>query len=404
MQEKKKVPIGGIVAVICFMVLVFVPQYSQFQLSPLAHLIMPAYDLDQTQFSMLFSAAMIMGIIFSLIAGILCDKFGIKRMVGLAGILSATALIFRIFAPDFPTLFVCMVCAGFAVTFLNANVAKIMGSWFTPDKVGIAVGVATSGATLAMAVAMATSAYFPSLNAIFVFTAVLAVIAAIVWWVFFKEGPLGMGGAGEDEAQVPTPPLSECLKVAGKSRNVWLIGLILAASMAATMCITTYMPQILASRGFDPTSAGSMTAIITYGNLAGAILAPIMRQYLGGFRPICIVLTLISAVLTAVAWMLPEGPAMVIGFFVLGFGLNGFMAIILSLPVLLPEIGPVYAGTAGGLAATVQLMGAVIIPTYILTPLCGDNFFLFYIIAGLICVGATVCVIALPELFEKKAK
>ena len=47
----------------------------------------------------------------------------------------------------------------------------------------------------------------------------------------------------------------------------------------------------------------------------------------------------------------------------------------MSLPVMFPEIGPKYAGTAGGLAVTLELLGAVIIPTYIIVPLGGGNVF-----------------------------
>ncbi len=403
-MDEKKVPLGGIIAVACFMLGVFVPTYAQFQLSPLAHLVMPQFHLDQTQFSMLFSAAMIMGIIFSLIAGILCDKFGIKRSVGVATILTSLALIARVFAPDFGILFGCMVGTGFAATFLNANVAKIMGAWFTPDKVGIAVGIATSGATLAMAIGMGTSALFPSLNAIFIFTAGLSVVAALAWFIFYKERPDSKESKGAAQAEIQTPPLSECLKVVAKSKNVWLIGIILGMAMAATMCVTTFLPQILAGRGYDSASAGAMSSIVTYGSLAGAILAPIIRVRFGAFKPVAIVFAVAAAVLTATAWMLPDGPLMAIGFFLTGFTQNGLLAIVLSLPVLLPEIGPVYAGTAGGLAATMQLTGAVVLPTYILTPLFGNNFFVFYLVAGAFCIIAAVCAFALPELFGKDAK
>jgi NNP family nitrate/nitrite transporter-like MFS transporter len=366
---------------------------------------MPAYDLDAAQFSMLFSAAMIPGILLSLVAGLLCDRFGAKRVVGIAGILSVAALIARIFAPDFATLFACMAIAGVLATFLNTNIAKIMGSWFPPEKVGLAVGIGLSGATLSMAVGLGTSALFPSLQAIFVFTAVVAVVALIAWWLFFKDGPRitqAISSTETDGTPATQPSLSECLKVVLKSRNVWLIGIALGMDMAATMCILTFLPQVLQStRGFDPTAAGALSSVVTFGNLAGSIFAPMINTRVGRFKPVTIVFAILAAAGTAFAWQLPDGPLMLVCFFLTGFTLGGLLALLVSAIVLLPEIGPVYAGTAGGVGATLQLFGAVVIPSYILAPILGTNYSMLYGIAGILCLVIAACVFVVPEVLKR---
>ena len=202
MSNMSKKPTGtwAIVALACTFFMLFVPNYAQYQLSPIAHWIMPAYELDSAQFSMLFSAAMIPGILLSLVAGLMCDRFGVKRVVAIAGAISVAALIARIFAPNFGALFVCMALAGVIATFVNANTAKIMGSWFPPEKVGIAVGIGLAGSTLAMLVGLGTSALFPSLQAIFVFTAVLAIVALAAWWLLFKDGPRSAQASPQQKA------------------------------------------------------------------------------------------------------------------------------------------------------------------------------------------------------------
>ena len=477
------------IVILACTVLMFVPNYAQYQLSPLAHLVMPAYNLDSTQFSMLFSAAMIAGILLSLVAGLLCDRFGVKRIVGIAAIVSVAALIARIFAPDFGTLFACMALTGVVATFLNANLAKIMGSWFPPEKVGFAVGIGLAGATLSMAVGLGTSALFPSLRAIFVFTAIIAVIALAAWWLLFKDSPNQMqaeppaeaifqdghaasqpetnntgniatspaaiqpeaGQAGSHPAlktsfQPETehsdgslasssfrqpeiehagnspmskaslqpepnhsanaqPTLSDCLKVVLKSRNVWLIGIALGMDMAATMCIVTFLPQVLqTTRGFDPTAAGALSSVVTFGNLAGSIFAPLILARVGRFKLVAIALAVIAAAGTAFAWQLPEGPIMLVSFFLTGFTLSGLLTVMVSAIVLLPEIGPIYAGTAGGIGSTLQLFGAVVIPSYILMPILGENWPVFYGIGGILCLIAAVCALALPEILKRDSR
>lgn len=365
---------------------------------------MPAYELDSAQFSMLFSAAMISGIPLSLVAGLLCDHFGMKVVVGLAGLVSVAALIGRIFAPDFITLFVCMALTGIVATFLNTNIAKIMGSWFPPEQVGLAVGVGLAGATLAMAVGLGTSALFPSLQAVFIFTATLAVIALAAWWLLFKDGPRSSKAASETDTTTQ-PSLSECLKVVLKSRNVWIIGATLGLDMAATMCILAFLPQVLQSmRGFDPTVAGALSSMVTFGNLAGSILTPLITTRSGCFRPVAIVFAIVAAAGTAFAWQLPEGLVMMVCFFLTGFSLSGLLTILVSAIVLLPEIGPVYAGTAGGIGATLQLFGAVAIPSYILTPILGANYPALFGVGGILCLVAAVCILALSEVLQRDLK
>lgn len=405
-MDKKSTKNMAIVALACTFFLLFVPNYAQYQLSPIAHWIMPTYNLDSAQFSMLFSAAMIPGILLSLVAGLLADRFGVKRVVSIAAAISVAALIARIFAPSFGALFICMVLAGVVATFLNANTAKIMGSWFPPDKVGVAVGIALAGSTSSMLVGLGTSALFPSLQVIFMFTAALGVVALAAWLLFFKDGPQNAktqdAGQQTDTALVAQPTLSECLKVVLKNRNVWFVGAALGFDLAATMCILTFLPQALqATRGFDPAAAGALSSVVTLGNLIGSIVAPMIYTRIGHFKPVAVVFAIIAAAGTAFAWQMPDGPLMMASLFLTGFTLSGLMTMFVSSIVLLPGIGPVYAGTAGGVCATMQLFGAVVIPSYILAPILGTNYSMLYIIAGILCLLIVVCTFVLPEVAKR---
>jgi hypothetical protein len=66
-MNKKPSNRRALVASACTVLLLFVPNCAQYQPSPLAHLVMPAFELDSAQFSMLFSAAMTPGILLSMV-------------------------------------------------------------------------------------------------------------------------------------------------------------------------------------------------------------------------------------------------------------------------------------------------------------------------------------------------
>lgn len=66
------------------------------------------------------------------------------------------------------------------------------------------------------------------------------------------------------------------------------------------------------------------------------------------------------------------------------------------------EIGPVYTGTAGDVAFTLQLVGGVVVPSYITMPIIGENWTLFFIVAGIPCIGLAACVVLLPEVLKQQ--
>ena len=392
----------GVAIVICVMLVLFSPNYAQFQLSPLASQVMETYNLDPTQFSSLFSAAMIPGILLSLVAGLLCDRFGAKRTIALGTAITLLGLVIRVFAPDYSMLFAGMILAGVAATFINANLAKIMGQWFKPEHMGIALGIAMAASTGAQAVGMGTSALFPNTNVLFVFTATLAAVSLLIWLVFFKEKPAktaSVAGAS-DFAQ---PSLGECLKAVISSKNIWFLGTALGLCLAIAMCVASFTPLVLQTqRGMDPVASGAISTVLTIGNLSGTIIMPMINARVGHLKPVVITFAFIAAAGAAFSWQMPEGFPMASFLFMTGFALSGIIVSLMSVPFLLPEIGPVYAGTAGGVASTLQLVGGVVIPSYIMMPIIGENWILFFIVAGILCIGLAACVMLLPEVLKQQ--
>ena len=74
-HKKNSSNYGYMIAAIIFLISA-VGSYPQYQLSPLAYLIMPELELSLAQFSAVFSSPMIPGILLSLIAGILKTLYG----------------------------------------------------------------------------------------------------------------------------------------------------------------------------------------------------------------------------------------------------------------------------------------------------------------------------------------
>ena len=386
---------GRVVAVILFLGL-FCGNYFQYQLSPLAPQLMQELQMTPVQFSSIFSAPMLSAIFFGIIAGILSDRFGVKKICAIGLVIMAAGLWIRPFAESYLVMYAAMVLAGFGITFLNINMSKIIGGWFSPEKIGPLMGITMVGCTLGMTFGTATTAFFPSTKSAFIVSAVFETVVLVLWVLFMKDGDKGHSDlAGENGSA------KEAFLKSIKSKNVWLVGICLMCIMGCNVCLTSFLPTAMESRGISIQTAGMLTAALTVGNMAGSLAGTVLIAKVGRMKPCLLIFSLIVTVCSAIAWLLhPAGIIITLG--ATGFCFGAMMPTFMSFPALLPEIGPRYAGTATGIIATLELIGAVVIPTYIITPVAGTNFKLYFFMAGATRIICAFVILLLPELLKKE--
>jgi NNP family nitrate/nitrite transporter-like MFS transporter len=85
-----------------------------------------------------------------------------------------------------------------------------------------------------------------------------------------------------------------------------------------------------------------------------------------------------------------------------GFLAGSPMPILFTLPIRLKEIGPVYAGSAGGIVGTVQMAGGFVLPTFVIANIAGNNFHLLFNLGCLLFIMIAVVTLFLPELGWRK--
>lgn len=392
--QAQKSPYRWVVLSVMFFT-VFVGCYAQYQIPPLAYKLIPALNLSPSQYASILTAPMIPPIFLSIFAGSLADRFGVKKVVSFSLIFVIIGAMFRFMATNYWQMLVLMMMAGLSCAFLNANVSKLLGAWFPPEEVSKAMGIYLVGATAAMFVGTATTAMFPTINSAFITAGVLAVINAFLWLILVKDKP-------EGAPDVPSMPVTKYLGVAAKSKNIWLVAFIMMFSMGALIAFSGFLPNALTEvRGIDPVQAGLFASIGTLGGLLGSLFGPVIADRIGYMKPFLVVAAVVGAILTYYAWQSPIGVIMIALFLLQGFAGGAGGPLYMSFPVLLPEIGPVYAGSAGGIIGTLQVVGAVCIPTFIITPIAGDNFYLLFLLSALCFAAVALIALFLPELGRK---
>ena len=371
----KPAMVSFVVLCICYMV----PNYAQYQVSPMGTQIIAQYGLELSQLSSLFTAPMIPAIFFSLIGGLLIDQFGFKGVIGVGMALTAAGCVWRLFCGSYLPLFLATLLTGFSACFINAGGGKIIGSLFGASAVPAKMGILMAASTAGMTIANLTTAYFPTIDAAFTVSAVFAVVCAVLWFLFVRAPK-----QQETAAEVPEagPGMGECLKVAMKSGSVWIVAFALFFIMAANVVIGSFLPTALSTRGVSETTAGTIAAVYTAGNFLGCVVAPAALKVLKSQKKVLLLFAILAAAGVAFAWQIPSIALLAIAMLLTGTFLGGLIPVLMGLPVQFAAIGPVYAGTAGGVIGTVQLLGAVLVPSYVLAPIAGDSFVVLYLLGG----------------------
>ena len=392
--------IHGVVILLMLFLGIALPDFGQFQVSSLADKLRAAMDLSQSQYSTIATAPLLAGIIFGFLSGVLMDRFGIK-VVTASIVLTTVGLVMRVPMGSFLTQYIAGILIGTAATFINTTAPKIIGQWFPREKTTQFMGMVLAVANLSMALGIGTAALFSSVTAAFRFSAVLAVVVLAVWCLFITEKKGQGDGTGE------TVPVSESIKAVVKHRGVWLVSLFCLGSVAAIGSVSVFMPQALISRGMTAVQAGWYSMAVTLGNCVTNFVSPaIIRRFGTSKKRLTVMVCIYSlgeVLFIAFGWRAP-GVLLPVCLFLSGFCAMGFLAFYQTIPLSLKGIGQRYSGTATGLIITVQLAASVVLPSYVIAPIAGDDYRLIFLMLGAIPLLPAVLSPFLPvkDMFEKK--
>lgn len=366
-----------------------------FQIGGLAGLLIEQVGLDGSQIAMVLSVPMLASAIFGIPVGALADRFGVKQVVVAGLVVSTIGAVARISADNFWMLFLWMFLLGVGMACTNSNAAKLAGAWFPPERIGFAMGVFVAASGCGSTIALATTPLFGSIQGAFTFSAVGIGVLLVLWLTVVRNKPA-------DAPEMPVMPMGKSFAVAARNKYIWIGGVALFFMMGTYVTHAGFLSNgLVVGKGADPVSAGLVASCVTFSFIFGGIIGPILAQRVGRIKPFLGPTGVICAVVSYLSWMVAFGPLTWVFLILTGLFLGMSVPIIMSLPMSLPDIGPAYAGSAGGILSTWQMAGSFFLSSYVITPLAGDSMdVLFLIISiGYLVYGAVM--FFLPELGAK---
>lgn len=349
------------------------PSFAQYQISGFGKEAVSAAlgaEMNDRSFSTLNMVCFLPGALLSLISGLLVDRLGPRRVVVTGVILACLGVVARAIWPSYLTVLLSMFLIGVCTTFFNTNAPKILGSWFEPAKASLLLGVFLAFTNMSMAIGTGLTAVFPTVESAFTAAAVVAVVVAVLMTLLMRDRPRD---PAEDAAEGGGASVRECLRVCVKSRGLWLAALCMLCMTTAAVGPIQFLPTALQARGLEPGTASLCGMCLTLGSTLGCLLVPAVSRLLWRPKLSMAVMGALAAVATAFSWRVESVPLLAAALFMTGLLTTGISPLVASLPLRMAEIGPRYAGTAGGFVATIQLLGNMVLPTYVVTAIAGEG-------------------------------
>jgi len=230
-------------------------------------------DLQIGYFAMSFMAAFIP---LSIPVSWAIDTYGFRISVSIGAVLMGIFGLLRGFAgADYSLVLWSTIGIAIAQPFLLNAWTKVPANWFAVEERATAVGLVTLANLIGTAIGMVLTPVLtdggmsiPNVQLLF---GAIAAFSAVLFVIFARETP-------------PTPPcppgqevralMLDGLKHALTVKPFWLYLAVSFIGLGIFNGITTWVENIIRPRGFSPTDAGTLGALMLVGGLIGAVAIP----------------------------------------------------------------------------------------------------------------------------------
>lgn len=318
------------------------------------------------------------------LGGAAVDRWGPRRVAGLAMLVGALACAARAFATDAVELGLAMLAFGLHIGFVAPAIPKALVAHVAPARVARANGGALLAYTLGTALTVLTARtvlapVFGGWRGATGMAAVAMAITGLAWLLLVRDRTSHARHAG----------LGEVLRL-GRDRQLLRVAAVQFLLFGGYLALLGLLPRALTEAGLAPGHVGLAVAswLVAAGvaNFAG----PWLSDRIGRRRPVLLGGATICGVALAALVLLPASfftPVLLVA----ALGGGAVAPLLLSMPLEMPGIGPARAGAALGLLMLVGQAGGFLLPA-----LAGSAVELGGFPAGLALLAAAHAAILIP--------
>ena len=243
--------------------------------APITGLAAAFYGVTDLKIGLLAMVYMLAFIPLSIPVSWAIDTYGFRLTVSIGAVLMGIFGLLRGFAgADYAMVLISTIGIAIAQPFLLNAWTKVPAQWFSIEERATAVGMVTLSNLVGTALGMVLPPILiekmsiPQSQLIY---GSVAAISALLFLIFAREKP----------ATPPCPQGMEVralmldgLKHALKVKEFWIYLVVSFIGMGIFNGVTTWVENIIRPRGFTPSDAGTLGALMLAGGVVGAVLVP----------------------------------------------------------------------------------------------------------------------------------
>lgn len=288
------------------------------------------YQVSDLSIGLLSMSFMIVYIVVSIPASWIIDTYGLRVAVGIgAGLMAVFGLLRGFWAGNYTLVLIAQIGIAIGQPFILNSITTVAARWFPIRERATASGLGSLAMYLGIFLGLIVTPFLRlqfGMAAMLVIYGVLAVAAAVVFFIFARERP----------ATPPCPPEMEVrslvfdgFKQMFRQKNFILLLVIFFIGLGTFNAVTTWIEDILRPNGFTSTQAGVIGGLMIVGGILGALVIPTLSDRMQKRIPF-IILALVGATLGlagvtyATSYWLLSLSSFVMGFFLLSAGPIGF--------------------------------------------------------------------------------
>ena len=357
---------------------------------------MEMYGISQAGITTLSSITSVVGLVAGFIFGGLIDKHGSRKVVMISMVIGIVLFFVRAFVTSYVLVSILTFLASFFIGVCQVDAPKILDTWFTKDKVGVAVAFQAGGSGLGGATAFYIANAIGLKNCLLLIASAYTVLL-ILWIIFGKDGPIAV-----ERAKVPKGGMATVYK----SSYVWLISIAYAACVSGTMLINTYLVNAFLSKGIPQETTALMGTAINLSLFIGGYIATWLMSIVKRYNLVLAICVIGGALGYLLCWFIPYSPATWVFMILGGLIMGGGILMCVSRSPLIPLTGQYpeeLIGTASGALETIKGVISFVLPILIAT-IFQTNFNAIFIAFGVLCFIALLTgTILVPEVGPKGA-
>jgi len=317
--------------------------------------------LNLVQIGFIWGMPPLAGLFVVILGGMLSDRYGAKRVIGICCLLAGVGGALRGMAGDFNSLLLFSLLIGLTTWVIPASIFKTNATWFSKRRLVIANGVASAGMGLGFTVGALISATILSpllggwQNVMFLYGGISIIFGLL--WLFAVRDFAGIGSA----VSAGGVQLRQSIARVFPIKSLWFIGLTLLGYSGCIQGMTGYLPTYLRNIGWTAASADGTLATFNAVSTLGAIPLALLAERVG-LRKAVLFPVLVVTIVSMALLPLVDNAMVYVLMILMGLARDGFMAICLTMSTETKGIGVVYAATAMGLAQSILNVGSLLSP------------------------------------------